>query len=223
MIRTTILILLTTVSIAAQDTTFVRDYCNKLSRLSDTTNIESQILRIDDVSKKYLEQNPIIGDNPHQEVLRFQYKLTRELMRNCPIYTSAVIRLIPKLVLDLENKLTKNQIDSLSALAAQIIRDKNIYLYIVSIDDFYPDSTITDYANRYREFWAPLPNPQKRVVLIVFSTTQRQIRISTGDISMTYLTDAECAEVNKVIIPHFKNNHYFEGLVEGLFAIKRRL
>ena len=172
---------------------------------------------------KYFERNPITGDNPLQDVIRFQYRLMRELKRSCPNYTSDRVRLIPKPVFDLENKLTKQQIDSLGTLTAQIRQDKKVHLYVVTVDDFYPDTTITDFANRYREFWAPRTNLEKGVVLVVFSTTQRQVRISTGDISMTYLTDEECSEVNKVMIPHFRNNKYFDGLINGLVAIKSRL
>ena len=223
MIRAIVLILLTTISVTGQDSTLVREYCNKLRQLSDATDIESQISGIDEMTRRYLERNPMTGDNALQEGIRLQYRLMRELKRTCPNYTTDRVKLIPKAVLDLENKFTKKQIDSLSILTAQIKRDKNIYLYIVSIDNFHPDSTITDFANRYRDFWAPQTNPEKGVVLVVFSTTQKQIRISTGDISMTYLTDAECSEVNKVIIPHFKNSNYFDGMVDGLLAIKSKL
>jgi len=223
MIRAIVLVLLTTISVTGQDSTLVREYCNKLGQLSETTDIESHISGIDEMTRRYLERNPMTGDNRLQEGIRLQYRLMRELKRNCQNYTTDRVTLIPKAVLDLENKFSKKQIDSLSILTEQIKRDKSIYLYIVSIDNFYPDSTITDFANRYRDFWAPQTNPEKGVVLVVFSTTQRKIRISTGDISMTFLTDAECSEVNKVIIPHFKNNNYFDGMVDGLLAIKSRL
>lgn len=223
MIRAIVLMLLAIISVRGQDSTLVREYCNKLGQLSETSNIESFVPGIDEMTVKYLERNPIIGDNPIQEVIRFQYRLMRELKRGCPSYVSDRIRLIPKSVIDLESKLTKQQIDSLGMLTAQIERDKKVHLYVVTIDDFFPDTTITDFANRYREFWAPSTSLEKGVVLIVFSNAQRKVRISTGDISMTYLTDEECSEVNKVMIPYFRSNKYFYGLVEGLIAIKSRL
>lgn len=223
MIRPIILVLLTTISVTGQDSTLVSEYCNKLGQLSATTDIDSLVSGIDEMMVSYMDRNPITGDNPLQDGIRFRYRLMRELKRSCPSYTSDRVRLIPKPVFDLENKLTNQQIDSLGTLIAKIKQDKNVYLYVVTVDDFYPDTTITDFANRYREFWVPRTNLEKGVVLVVFSTAQRQVRISTSDISMTYLTDKECSEVNIVIIPNFKNNKYFDGLVEGLIAIKSRL
>ena len=49
--------------------------------------------------------------------------------------------MIPMPVFDLENKLTKRQIDSLSILAEQVNEEKDVHLYIVTIDEFYPDLT----------------------------------------------------------------------------------
>ena len=203
-----------------QDSTLVREFCNKLGQ---TTDIDSQISSIDDMTRRYLERHPMTGDNALQDALRFQYRLMREMKKNCPSYSGDQVRLIPKSVFDLENKLTKQQIDSLSVLTSQIKQDKNVYLYVVTIDNFYPDTTITDFSNRYREFWAPRTIPEKGVVLVVFSATQREVRISTSDVSMTYLTDTECSEINKIMTPHFKNGKYFSGLVDGLQAIKNRL
>lgn len=223
MIRAIVFVLLTTVSVIAQDSTLVREYCNKLGQLSETSDINSITSGFDKLILNYLERNPVAGDNPLQDAMRLQYRLMRELKRSCPHYTASRVQLIPKPVFDLENKLTKQQIDSIGIITAQIKQDKKAHLFVVTIDDYYPDSTITDFSNRYRDFWAPRINLEKGVVLVVFSTAQKQVRISTSETSMTYLTDEECSEVNKVMIPHFRNNKYFEGLVEGLKAIKSRL
>lgn len=194
-----------------------------LSQFSETTSINSQMTYIDEMTRKYFERNPIIGDNPVQDGIRFQYRLARELKKSCPAYLSDQIRLIPKSVLDLENKLTKQQIDSLDLLLLQIKQEKKVHLYIVTIDSFYPDSTIERFSNRYREFWAPRLIQERGVILVIFSTSLKQLRISTGEISMKYLTDDECSEVNKVILSYFRNDNYFYGLVEGILSIKARL
>jgi uncharacterized membrane protein YgcG len=93
----------------------------------------------------------------------------------------------------------------------------------VTVDEFYPDSTIIDFSNRYRDYWTLRTIPMNGAILVVVSVTQRQVRISTGDISMTYLTDKECDEVIKVMIPHFKLDKHFDGLLDGVKAIKSRL
>jgi hypothetical protein len=224
MIRVTILLIfLTTISVNGQDSTLVKEFCNTFSQNLDIANIEQQILHSFDIINQYLERNPLPGDNPVQEGIRLQYRLARDLKRSCPNYTPNRVGMIPTPVFDLENKLTIAQIDSLSVLIDQINEEKDIHLYIVTIDDFYPDSTITGFSNRYREFWAPRIKPKKGVVLIVLSSAQREVRISTGDISMTYLTDEDCNDVLKIMTPHFKTGRYVEGLKNGVLAIKSRL
>jgi hypothetical protein len=223
MIRPLILILLATISVQGQDSTLVKEFCNNLTQFSKSDDINSQLSRIADMSEKYMQRNPSTGDNPLQNRIRFQYRLMRALKRDCPSYSIDRVRLTPKAVLDLEDKLSKQEIDSLTTLTTLIKQKSKAYLYVVTVDDFYPDSTLVDFSNRYREFWGPRVPPEKGVVQIVFSITQRQLRISTGDISMQYLTDDESSEVIKLMIPYLKDDKYFEGLVTGLLEIQTRL
>jgi hypothetical protein len=225
MIKVILLIFLTTISMSVQgqDSTLVREFCNSIGKVTDTRDMNAQVSKLAHMVEKYLEGNPMTGDYQHQDAIRFQYRLMRELMKSCPNYPVDRVRLSAQSVFDIENKLTKQQIDSLRIITSQIAWDKQVYVYFVTIDEFYPDSTITDFSNRYRDFWAPRTTPEHGVVLVVFSSSQRQVRISTGDISMTHLTDDECSEVNEVMISHFKKEKYFEGFVEGLLAIESRL
>jgi hypothetical protein len=223
MIRALILLLLTTISVQGQDSTLVREFCNNLQQSSKSNDINSQVSALADMIQRYLERNPSTGDNSLQDRIRFQYRLSRQLKRDCPSYSADRVRLIPKSVLDLEGKLANQEIDSLTTLTAQIKQKSKAYLYVVTVDDFYPDSTIIDFSNRYRDFWAPRAPSEKGVVLVVFSVAQRQLRISTGGISKQYLTDEESSEVIELMIPHLRDEKYFEGLVTGLLEIQSRL
>jgi hypothetical protein len=223
MIRSLVLILLTTISVPGQDSTLVKEFCNSLGQFTQTEDINSQLFKIADITERYVQRSPITGDNPLQDRIRFQYRLMTALKRDCPSYSIDRVRLIPKAVLDLEDKLTKQEIDSLTTLAALINQKSKAYLYIVTVDDFYPDSTIIDFSNRYRDYWGPQVPAEKGVVLVAFSVAQRQLRISTGDVSMQYLTDEESSEVIKLMIPHLRDKKYFEGLVTGLLEIQSRL
>jgi hypothetical protein len=223
MIRAFILILFTTITSYAQDSTLVKDFCNLLGKFSSNANIESEAAEVVRMTETYMERDSTTTFGTLQDRIRFHYRISVELMKSCPNYPSDRAMMVRKTVIDLENILTEQQIDTLNKRASQIKKDIDVYLYIVTVDDFYPDSTITDFSNRYRDYWAPRMVCEKGVVLIVFSKTQREIMISTGNISMTYLTDDECSEVNKVMIPYFKNGQYFQGLLEGLLAIPSRL
>lgn len=217
MIRALILVLLATISAQAQDSAFVRKFCNRIKQTSG--DIDFNALEKDIV--EYSERNSM--DGSIQGGFRFQYRLNREIHKTCPEYASERVRLIPMPVFDLENDLIQQKIDSLGILASQIGKEKKAYVYIVTIDDFYPDSTIEDFARRYRDFWASLTPEKKSVIMVVVSITQRKIRIATSDVAMNYLTDLECTEVNEIIIKYLKEGKIYNGLVAGLLGIKDRL
>ena len=223
MIRTIVLILMTAVSVKAQDSLFVSEFCANLSQFSDTSDIGSGLHDLPGILDRYAARDSVNFSHAFQDPFRFQYRLGRELMKGCPAFKVDRLYLPPKPVFDLEGILTVAQVDSLKILITKLNKENKVHLYIVTIDDFYPDSTITDFSNRYREFWSPRITPEKGVVLIVFSTSKREVRISTSHISMSYLTDDECNQTNKVMTPHFKSGNYFDGLSAGLLTIKSML
>jgi uncharacterized membrane protein YgcG len=100
---------------------------------------------------------------------------------------------------------------------------QNVYAYLVTIDDYFPDKNIEKFSNRNREYWGHGINFEKGAVLISISVAKRQLRISTGDTSIKYLTDDECSEINKIMIPYFKKDEYFKGVVDGLTQMKSKL
>lgn len=100
---------------------------------------------------------------------------------------------------------------------------KGIFVYVVTIDDYFPDTNITDFSNRNREYWGQRGSYKKGNVMISISTSQRQLRVSTGDVSMKYLTDEECSKINNVIISYFKDRKYFNGIIKGLEEMKKSL
>lgn len=220
MIRATIiLILVTTLCGKAQDSLFVAEFCKTLKQPRGSIDVES---KMGELTEEYYARDSTTF-HELKDLHRFQYKLSKELMKNCPGVPVKSIRLWPSLVFDLENIFTTNQIDSLKMLTKKLNDEKNIYLYIVTIDDFYPDTSISEFSNRYREYWAPRKVAEKGVVTIFFSKAQREIRISTGDLSMTYLTDDECSRAIQIMTPHFKSGNYANGMEAGLLAIGRML
>lgn len=223
MLRFFVLIFLTAYTVRGQDSTVVKEFCVLIGQTADEHDLEFQISELAKVVNNYVERESISENYTVQDGLRFQYRLARELKRSCPNYKLERVRLIPKSIIDLEDRLTKQQIDSLAVLSEQIKQEKEVYLYTVTIDDFYPDPTIIDFTNRYRDYWVPWTLPKYGSVLVAISITHRQVRISTGNISMEYLTDKESEEVISVMTPYFKAGKYFDGLVYGLLAIKSKL
>jgi uncharacterized membrane protein YgcG len=179
------------------------------------------------VSGQLMTYVPTIENTPKEKrvkaVYTFQYKLHRELKRTCPKYLVDNAPKVLHRVIDLEDIFTRPEIDSLTNLCGDLSKSKSIFVYIVTIDDYFPDTDITDFSNRNREHWGQRGSFEKGNVMIAISKSLRQIRISTSDISMKFLTDEKCSDINKVIIPHFKEGKYFNGLVSGLNEIKKSL
>jgi hypothetical protein len=188
MIRAIVLILMSAISVEAQDSVFVKEFCDNFSQFTgEASDREMDLQEMEGMVERYMARDSVNFSHAFQDPFRFQYRLMRELMKSCPIYKNKAdrIRLFPQLIFDLEGILTKQQIDTLKILTTKVNKENMVHIYIVTIDDFYPDSTVTDFSNRYRQFWAPRTTPEKGVILIVFSRIQREVRISTDDISMT--------------------------------------
>jgi len=207
-----------------QDSIFVKETCNKIHELTDHDDIMRQISTVLDQSVKYLPQ--LLNDIPKEKRVKatytFQYRLNRELRRTCQGFVFQKVPILQR-VIDLEDKLTRSQIDSITNICLALSKTKNIYAYVVTIDDYFPDSDIIDFSNRNRESWGHGLSYEKGTVLITVSTAKRQLRISTDNTSMKYLTDDKCSKINKTIIPYFKTGDYFKGIVKGIEEIKKSL
>jgi hypothetical protein len=220
----TILLLTFSTIARGQDSVLVRETCKKITDLKNPDDIMEQI-KI--VSGQLMTYTPTIVNTPREKRVKatytFQYRLHRELKKVCPHY---LIDHSPKMyqrVIDLDDKFTRPQIDSIESVCVELSKSKNIYVYIVTIDNYFPDSTITDFSNRNREYWGQRGSYEKGNVMISFNTSKRQMRVSTSDVSMKYLSDEKCSEINKSMRPYFKNEDYFNGILKGLSILKESL
>ena len=222
MIRLTILLLTIGTCVYGQDSTFVQETCKRINQLKTKDDIEGQLNIVYEQSLAYI---PTIVDNGSkdkkvQDVYKFQYRLNRELKRTCPGFILGQTPIKTQRVLDFEDKFSKLEIDSLKRLMTTIGKEKNIYIFLVTIDDYFPNNSLEEFTNRIRDSWGNGNNFEKGSVLIAISLTNREMRISTGDKSMKYLTDDECSEAIKKMKPYFKTEEYFKGVTEGLNNLK---
>jgi hypothetical protein len=224
MIRLTILLLTFSIFASGQDSLLVKETCKKINELNNPDDLMEQSVLVNGQLMTYV---PIIENTPKEKrvkaVYTFQYKLHRELKRTCPKYLIDHGPKVGKRVIDLEDKFTREEIDSLTSLCGDLSNSKDIFVYVVTIDDYFPDANITDFSNRNREYWGQRGSFEKGNVMILISASQRQIRVSTSDVSMNYLTDEECSKINKVIIPYLKDGKYFNGIVKGLEEMEKSL
>ena len=158
-----------------------------------------------------------------RDMNNFFYKLSRELIRNCPQPDLVEFPIKGQRVIDIEALLTKKEADSLKALTSQLLWSENVNLIIVTIDDYFPSSTIKDFSQKKLYQWIDSKEPEKGNVLLVISTSNRSLNISTTQISKTYLDNKSCEEIIEKIIPYLKMNDIFRAIITGVNGVKEKL
>ena len=207
-----------------QDSTFVTETCGLLKSAAKTTNAQLKV--IEDQTLKYSINSSLIDStnkNKLQDFLRFQYKWRRELIRTCPVYSLGEFNIQSQKVIDLEGRFRKDELDSLKEHVQKICNEKGIYLFLITIDDYFPANSLEEFSNMKRETWGHGRNAEKGAVLIVLNFTRREVRISTSSTSMTYLTDMECTDVINAMTPEFKKENYYKGVVLGLNDLRNKI
>ena len=213
-----------TIQVYGQDSAFVNETCTLLKSAPATT--DGQFKVIEDQTLKYSLNSSLIdstNDNKLQDFYRFQYKWRRELIRTCPEYTLGEFNVRTQKVIDLEDKFKKAEIDSLKEYIQKISNENKIYLFLITVDDYFPANSLEEFSNVKREAWGHGRNFEKGGVVIVLSFNKRQIRISTSETSMKYLTDTECAEIINAMTLEFKKGNYYNGVVFGLDHLKNKI
>jgi len=225
MIKLTILLLTFSFLASGQDSLLIRETCRKINELK---NSDDKMAQINIVSGQLMGYLPTIVNTPNERRVKatytFQYKLHRELRRTCPKYLIDHAPRIVQRVIDFEDKFSRPEIDSIENVCVRVSRIRNVYMYVVTIDDYFPDNAIEDFSSRNRESWGGKGfGWENGTIMISMSVANRQLRISTGDESIKYLTDEECSGIVKIMIPYFKKGEYFNGVLKGLEEIGKRL
>lgn len=97
-------------------------------------------------------------------------------------------------------------------------------IVLITTSSFEPDTTIEQYALRNFNTLGIGQKDKNNGVLIVFSSTLRQVRIATGYGTEKVLTDSIAQSIiGSSMIPHFKTGDLFEGLWNGSSEIVKFL
>ena len=118
---------------------------------------------------------------------------------------------------DFENVFTSEQRIKLDKRIAAYELETTNEIAIVTIDSIIPYENINDFATDLSNEWGIGKREKDNGLLILFSKSLREIRISTGLGTEKILTDEICKSViDKTIIPEFKNGDYYNGIEKGL-------
>lgn len=126
---------------------------------------------------------------------------------------------------DYEHILTAQQINILDSVIAEFENKTTIEIAIVTVDSFFTtketfDADITALGNS----WGVGKKEEKNGIIIGISSSLKKIRITNGHGIESKLSDNETKKIiDEVMIPAFKQAHFFEGLQKGLLSLIEKL
>jgi len=216
--------LLIVTNLSAQDSITVQQTCHLLGQVKNKNNINNQINIVADGMKKFVRNNmkDLTKEKLIKGIFNAEYNFYRSLKRACTDFVVEIpFNPMYQRVIDIEDKFTPKEIDSISNRIEEIKKQKEVYIFVATIDDYFPNSDIAEFSNHYREIWGDSKHNKNGTIFIVINTARHEMRISTGDISMTYLTDDDCREVMTKMAPCFKTGNYLQGVMTGLNEIEK--
>lgn len=127
-------------------------------------------------------------------------------------------------VTDNENILDDSSVAQLTRLINNLREKTAVEIGIMTTPNYAPYNSILDYSIALGNDWGIGQIEINNGILIVVSTTKREVRISTGLGMEQLITDSMCQKiVYDNILPSFKKGNYPEGIINGVKEIIRLL
>jgi uncharacterized protein len=124
------------------------------------------------------------------------------------------------LVNDYEEVFSAKEEKTLTKMIKKISKKSGDNLAMISINSFEPADNIQEFSYALINEWKMGP----KGILIVFSKNNRSVRIETSAEIWGRLSDEEVLEIiNQKMLPDFKNEAYYQGIVKALKAIEIEL
>ncbi len=125
---------------------------------------------------------------------------------------------------DFENILDQATIDTLNFLLNDFDEKTAVQIFVVTTANFSPFNSIDEYSIDMGNKWGVGLNEVNNGILVVVSSTLRQVRISTGLGMEQLLADTICKQiVNEKMLPEFKKANYPLGIKMGVKEIMRHI
>ncbi|MCP4401462.1 MAG: SUMF1/EgtB/PvdO family nonheme iron enzyme [bacterium] len=125
---------------------------------------------------------------------------------------------------DVAGVLTQTQQKELLELLAPRNSTNLGRIFIQIIPKLPEDTTVEAYAHmRINDPPSQRSEPNDRILLVV-AVNDRKVRIETSKNVWKFLTDNECTAIIKEhLVPHFRQENYFQGIYDGILAMITRL
>jgi uncharacterized protein len=125
---------------------------------------------------------------------------------------------------DFENILTQEEEIELTNIIKEHEAKTTDQISIVTLKSIEPYKSIDDYSLNLANYWGVGQKEKNNGVLIALGKNLRKIRIQNGYGIVERLTDEETKEIiDKIMIPKFKTDDYYQGILEGTNAIIEEL
>lgn len=121
---------------------------------------------------------------------------------------------------DYEGILTSKEIRSLNNFLMKYEIKTSRQVAILTIERVPQGHTMKDFALTVANTWGIGQSDSNNGLLIVVSKNSREARIATGLGTARVLTDDVCKDIlDNTMIPEFKKDQYYKGLMNGLKKI----
>lgn len=118
---------------------------------------------------------------------------------------------------DFEKIFSDEQKTQLTKLLTYYYENSSREITVVTLDAIPNTTEFRNYAIALSDHWNKSKNNNENALTIVMSKSMREIRISTTDKTRLSLTDDFCNKViSDYMIPEFKKDNYYDGLLYGL-------
>ncbi|UOU99995.1 TPM domain-containing protein [Chryseobacterium daecheongense] len=176
---------------------------------------------------KYVENLPEteIDGNSINYFNIFQYKVKRELIRNCSLkLNNNYSFFLFTQIVDFDNTFTYQQYQSLKNKIVEIRKINRIDILILEVDNFYPYKDITEYSFEILNNWDNYSNNQNGKMILVFSKDLREIRFSTTYEARKSIPDDFLQKlIDDQIVNNFRQEKFYEGVLVSLEEIDKYL
>lgn len=126
---------------------------------------------------------------------------------------------------DFEKLFTVSEKANLESILSDYDSKTSTQIVIVTIDTSLVSSDSFDnYTLKLLRVWGVGQKEKNNGILIGISKAYRKVRIQNGYGIEKVLSNGDTKEIiDQVLIPHFREERYYEGVLEGVEEIERRL
>ena len=125
---------------------------------------------------------------------------------------------------DFEDILTDAQEKQLTKIIKRHEKATTDQIAVLTIRSIETNKDLKDYTLNVANYWGVGQKNKDNGTMIALGKNLREIRIQNGSGIINRLSDAETKQIiDKIMIPEFKKDNYFQGLKKGIEAIIEKL